>query len=162
LVDSFNRIQEVVREAVEGLTEEQLAYRADGDANSIAWLVWHLSRVQDDHIAEAAGVEQVWTAGGWEKRFNLPLDRLATGYAHSSAEVGSVKAGARDLLDYHDAVFAQTLSYVRTLTDEDLTRVVDTSWDPPVTLSVRLVSVISDDLQHAGQAAFVRGLLDHA
>ncbi len=162
LVDSFNRIQEVVRGAVEGLTDEQLTYRADEDANSIAWLVWHLTRVQDDHIAEAAGVEQVWTAAGWEKRFNLPLDRLATGYAHGSTEVNLVKASAAELLEYHDAVHSQTIAYLRTLTDDDLTRVVDTSWDPPVTLSVRLISVISDDLQHAGQAAFVRGLLDRA
>lgn len=162
LVDSFNRIQEVVQEAVEGLTDEQLTYRVDDGANSIAWLVWHLSRVQDDHIADVAGVEQVWTAGGWEKRFNLPLDRLATGYAHGSNEVAAVKAVAKDLLEYHDAVHAQTLQYVRTLTDADLPRVVDTRWDPPVTLSVRLVSVISDDLQHAGQAAFIRGILDRA
>ena len=45
------------------------------------------------------------------------------------------------------------------LTDADLPRVVDERWDPPVTLGVRLVSVISDCLQHAGQAAFVRGIL---
>jgi uncharacterized damage-inducible protein DinB len=162
LVDAFNRVKEVVSEAVEGLTDEQLAYRVDADANSIAWLVWHLSRVQDDHIADVAGVEQAWTAGGWEKRFNLPFDRLATGYAHGSAEVASVRVSAADLLEYHDAVHAQTVAYVRTLTDADLPRVVDTAWDPPVTLSVRLLSVISDDLQHAGQAAFIRGLLDRA
>jgi len=162
LVDAVNRVKEVVYEAVEGLTDEQLAYRVDEDANSIAWLVWHLSRVQDDHIADVAGIEQVWTAGGWQKRFNLPLDRLATGYAHGSKEVASVRASAQDLLEYHDAVCEQTIAYVRTLTDADLPRVVDTAWDPPVTLSVRLVSVISDDLQHAGQAAFIRGLVDRA
>jgi hypothetical protein len=39
--------------------------------------------------------------------------------------------------------------------------VVDASWDPPVTLGVRLVSVISDDLQHAGQAAYLRGMIEY-
>ena len=63
------------------------------------------------------------------------------------------------LLGYFEAVHQRTLSYVRGLSDGDLTRVVDTSWDPPVTLAVRLVSVLSDDLQHAGQAAFLRGIL---
>ena len=65
----------------------------------------------------------------------------------------------RWLRAYHDAVYARTIEYVRTLQDADLDRVVDTSWDPPVTLGVRLVSVVNDDQQHVGQAAFVRGLL---
>ncbi len=63
------------------------------------------------------------------------------------------------LIDYHDAVHAKTLRYVRKLVDADLARVVDDSYDPPVTLASRLISVLSDDLQHAGQAAFVRGLI---
>ena len=51
------------------------------------------------------------------------------------------------------------MAYLATLDDDDLDRVVDTRWDPPVTVGVRLVSVIADDLQHVGQAAYVRGLL---
>ena len=51
---------------------------------------------------------------------------------------------------------------MRGLTDRDLDRVVDERWDPPVTLGVRLVSVISDDLQHAGQAALIRGIFDRS
>jgi uncharacterized damage-inducible protein DinB len=159
LADAFDRIREEVHAAVDGLTEEQLAFRVDGDANSIAWLVWHLTRVQDDHVSEVAGVEQVWTAGGWAQRFGLPFGRLATGYEHGSADVAAVRAGAELLTGYHDAVFEHTERYVRTLSDTDLPRVVDESWDPPVTLGVRLVSVISDDLQHVGQAAFIRGIL---
>jgi hypothetical protein len=160
LVDAFGRIREVVHEAVEGLTPEQLAFRVDGKANSIAWLVWHLTRVQDDHVADAAQREQVWTSQGWAERFGLPFDPLATGYGHSSDDVAAVRVSSGDLLiGYHDAVYEQTIRYVRGLSDTDLDRIVDVSWDPPVSLGVRLVSVISDDLQHAGQAAFVRGLV---
>ena len=143
---------------VDGLGAEDLTYRADPDANTIAWLVWHLTRVQDDHIADVAGLEQVWTAQAWFDRFELPFDPAATGYGHTSTDVGAVRVSAELLAGYHDAVCEQTLGYVRTLSDGDLERVVDPSWDPPVTLAVRLVSVISDDLQHAGQASFVKGL----
>ncbi len=136
-----------------------LAYRLDPEANSIAWLVWHLTRVQDDHVAEAAQLEQVWTSKGWAEKFGLPFGRLATGYEHSSGEVADVEADAELLTAYHDAVYEQTIRYAGTLTDADLPRVVDESWDPPVTLGVRLVSVISDDLQHVGQALFIRGIL---
>jgi uncharacterized damage-inducible protein DinB len=160
LTDAFERIREVVHEVVDGLTSEQLGHRIDDDANSIAWLVWHLTRVQDDHIAAVMGTEQVWTAECWAERFSLPLDLADTGYGHSSDQVASVQVASGDLLTgYYDAVHAKTVAYVSGLKDGDLTRIVDPGWDPPVTLSVRLVSVISDDLQHAGQAAIIRGIL---
>ena len=161
VVDAFNRVREVVHEAVDGLTAEQLAHRADPEANSIGWLVWHLTRVQDDHVADAAGTEQVWTSDGWADRFALPLDRMDTGYGHSSADVAAVRVPSPDLLTgYHDAVHERTVGYLSGLTEADFARVVDTRWDPPVTLAVRLVSVIADDLQHAGQAAFLRGVVE--
>jgi hypothetical protein len=160
LIDAFGRVHEVVHEVVEGLTPRELAFRADARANSIAWLVWHLTRVQDDHVADAAKVEQVWTSQGWVERFGLPLDPLDTGYAHRTSEVAAVQAPAKLLVGYHDAVHQQTTRYVEGLTDADLDRIVDRSWNPPVSLGVRLVSVIADDLQHAGQAAFIRGVAE--
>ncbi len=161
LVDAFGRIRESVHAAVAGLTAEQLAYRVDSDANSIAWLVWHLTRIQDDHIADVAKTEQIWTSGEWVERFGLPFSRLAHGYGHTSADVAAVRVESADLLTgYHDAVHEQTVRFVSGLTDADLPRVVDERWDPPVTLAVRLVSVISDGLQHAGQAAFIRGVAE--
>ena len=84
LVDMFERIRDDVHGAVRGLTPDQLAVRIDPDTNSIAWLVWHLPRIQDDHVAGAAPVEQVWTSAGWIERFGLPFEPWATGYGHSS------------------------------------------------------------------------------
>ncbi|MFC6594039.1 mycothiol transferase [Kitasatospora paranensis] len=160
LADAFDRIRETVHGAVRGLGPDDLAARLDGGANTVAWLVWHLTRIQDDHVADVAGAEQLWTADGWADRFALPLPPGDTGYGHGPDEVAAVRVGSADLLTgYHDAVHARTAAYVRTLRDTDLGRVVDERWDPPVTLGVRLVSVVSDDLQHAGQAAFVRGAL---
>lgn len=159
LIDGFDRVRETVHEAVDGLKPDDLAFRLDEEANSIAWLIWHLTRIQDDHIADVAGLEQVWTAKDWVGRFGLPLDRMDHGYGHDSSEVAVVRVSGELLTGYHDEVYQQTVDYVRGLTDADLPRIVDTRWDPPVTLGVRLVSVISDDLQHAGQAAFVRGIL---
>ena len=158
LADAFGRIQETVHEAVRDMTSSQLAARLDRDANSIAWLCWHLTRVQDDHVAGAFGVPQVWTEYG--KRFELPFAASDIGYGHSSEEVAEVTVLSGDLLTgYQDAVHEQTIRLVSGITDGDLSRVVDEAWDPPVTLSVRLVSVISDCLQHAGQAEFIRGIL---
>ncbi|MFF4341329.1 DUF664 domain-containing protein [Kitasatospora sp. NPDC001540] len=160
LVDGFGRIEEAVNQAVEGLSEEQLAARLDPDANTIAWLVWHLTRVQDDHLADAFDSAQVWTADGWRDRFGLPFPAEATGYGFHSDQVAAVRAPADLLLGYFDAVHTRTRRHIASVTDEDLDRVVDTRWTPHVTLGVRLVSVIADCHQHAGQAAFVRGVLE--
>lgn len=159
LIDAFGRIREIVHGAVDGLTEDQLTYRPGPEANSIAWLVWHLTRIQDDHVADVAGTGQTWPE--WTGRFDLPFRVRDTGYGHDAAAVGKVRVPADLLIGYHDATHARTVEYVSGVTDDDLQRVVDERWDPPVTLGVRLVSVVSDDLQHAGQAAFVRGLLPH-
>lgn len=160
LIDAFGRIREVVHRVVDGLSPDDLAVRIDGDANSIGWLIWHLTRIQDDHLAHAAETEQVWTADGWADRFDLPFDRLATGYGQTSDEVAALRVASGSLLaDYHDAVHLRTTEFVGRCTDSDFERVIDRSWDPPVTLGVRLVSVVSDNLQHVGQAAFVKGIL---
>ncbi|WP_329571485.1 mycothiol transferase [Kitasatospora sp. NBC_01266] len=160
LVDAFDRVKEAVHEAVQGLAPKQLTARLDPEANSVAWLVWHLTRVQDDHLAELMGNEQVWTADGWREKFDLPFPPQVIGYGQSSAEVAQVQVTSRRLLTgYYDAVHRRTLGFVRTVTAEQLDQVVDEAWTPPVTLGVRLVSVIAEDLQHAGQAAFIRGVL---
>src|SRR5215469_1307484 len=161
LVDGLDRGREVVHDVATGLTAEQLTYRPAPAANSICWLIWHLTRVQDDHIAEVSGREQVWAADGWASRFGLPPGSADTGYGHNPDQAAGITVTSPDVLtSYHDAVYQQSVAFVRTITDADLDRIVDERWDPPVTLGVRLVSVIDDDAQHAGQAAYVRGLLE--
>jgi uncharacterized damage-inducible protein DinB len=160
LIDGFGRIREVVHESLDGLGGDQLTARPGPDANSIAWLVWHLARVQDDHVADVAGTEQIWTAHDWHRRFGLPFPPADIGYGHSSADVAAVQVDDPKLLTgYYDAVHEHTVAYLGGLDEAALDEIVDERWDPPVTLGVRLTSVLSDDLQHAGQAAYVRGLL---
>lgn len=160
LIDGLGRVRDNVHAVLDGLGAAELAFRPEPTANSIAWLVWHLTRVQDDHLADLTGAEQVWTSEGWFERLGLPFDPAATGYGQSADDVAAIVLDSGALLGgYHDAVFERTVAYVSTLTDADMDRVVDESWNPPVTLAVRLVSVIDDDAQHVGQAAYVRGLV---
>ncbi|HUZ09265.1 MAG TPA: DUF664 domain-containing protein [Acidimicrobiales bacterium] len=161
LVDSFGRIRQAVHGTVDGLTPEQLGLRPEAGSNSIAWLVWHLTRIEDDHLAAVAQAEQVWTSGGWSERFALPFGQEETGYGHGPDDVAAVIVESGTLLTgYHDAVHEETLRYVTRLTGPELDRIVDTRWDPPVSLGVRLVSVLADGLEHAGQAAYVRGMIE--
>lgn len=159
LVESLERVLESGAAVVDGLSADQLAHRPAPDANPIGWLVWHLARVQDDHVADVAGIEQVWTSQGYAARFGLPFEDADIGYGHSSEQVGQVRAESELLASYLAAVHEQSVGFLRGLGEGDLDRIVDERWDPPVTLGVRLVSVVNDDTQHVGQAAYVRGLL---
>ncbi|WP_026411436.1 mycothiol transferase [Actinomadura oligospora] len=157
--DLYGRIPPLVRDAVAGLDPTELATPPEPGANTIGWLVWHLARVQDSHIAELLGKEQVWQTGDIAARFDLPADPGNTGFGHTPDDVAEVQPTAELLVEYYDAVHARTEEYIGGLTPDALDVVVDERWKPPVTLGVRLVSVADDCLEHAGQAAYVRGLL---
>lgn len=158
--EAFGRIPGLVTRAVKDLTPEQLRQAPAEGANTIGWLVWHLARIQDGHVADLLDEEQVYLTGDWAPKFGLKPDPSDNGYGHSAGEVAAVRPASWQVLaDYYAAVHERTLAYLAGRSAADFDQVVDEAWDPPVTLAVRLVSVINDDVQHAGQAAYVRGLL---
>jgi hypothetical protein len=163
LSDLYGRIPPLAQAAVADLDADQLARTPVAGTNSIAWLVWHLARVQDHHISDVLDADQLWVTDGWADGFGLAPDPANTGYGHSAAEVATVRPeGPAVLLEYLDAVDARTRKLLEGLAPADLDRVVDRGWDPPVTLGVRLVSIADDCLQHAGQAAYLRGLFQRS
>ena len=160
IIDGLNRVEEDLKAALEGLTAEQLAFRPAEHANSVAWLAWHLTRVEDDHISELAGRPQAWVEAGWHARFGKPADPVDTGFGYKAEDVAKIRPdGPEVLVEYYDAVHKRSLDYLNKLTCADMDRIVDTRWDPPVTAGVRLMSVVNDCTQHVGQAAYVRGLI---
>jgi uncharacterized damage-inducible protein DinB len=160
LTDAFDRIRELYVDIADDLAPDAAHHRPEGTGNSIAWLLWHTARVQDDHVAGLAGNRQAWH-DGWVEAFALPLDVDDIGYGHTSEQVEAVRIeDFGPLVEYHQAVHRLTLDYLGRVDADELDRVVDRRWDPPVTAGVRLVSVVGDCLQHLGQAAYVKGLLN--
>jgi Protein of unknown function (DUF664) len=160
LLDLYGRTPPIVAEATEGLDRDQLAWAPVPGANSIAWLVWHLTRVQDHHVSELLHEEQIWTTGEWAPQCGLAPDPHNTGYGHGPDDVAAVRPDSPGvLIGYLDEVDARTRRMLEGLREADLDRIVDDRWDPPVTLGVRLISIADDCLQHAGQAAYLRGLV---
>jgi hypothetical protein len=161
ILDGLSRIEEHMRAYLDGLSPEQLVFRPHAEANTIAWLAWHLTRVQDHHLSDLAGRPQAWIEQGWHARFDRPADARDTGFGNTSEQAGRLRpSSAQVLIDYYQAVHARSLEYVRGLACSDLDRELDEHWDPPVTVGVRLVSVLDDCMQHSGQMAYVRGLLE--
>jgi uncharacterized damage-inducible protein DinB len=160
--DGLARVEESVRMVLDGLSAEQLVFRPAQHANSIAWLAWHLTRVEDDHVSELAGRPQAWIEDGWHARFGRPADADDTGFGHTPDEVASIRPpNGRLLIEYHEAVHRRSLAYLEGLSCQDMDRVIDTQFNPPVTVGVRLVSVVNDCTQHVGQMAYVRGLAEN-
>jgi len=161
LLELFGRLPPLVREAVDGLDADALGTAPEPGANPIGWLVWHATRVQDHHVSDVRDAEQEWVTNNWGPRFGVESEPQNLGYGHTPAQVAAIRPESADVLvAYFDAVWPVTRAYLEGLTEPDLDRIVDTRWDPPVTLGVRLISVADDSLQHVGQAAYVRGLLD--
>ncbi len=163
LEDAAQRPSQVAGEVLEGITEDALNRMPGDKHNSIAWLIWHAARQQDVQIAHLSGEEQVWTAQGWDGKFDLGRGTSDFGFGDSPEDVARVRVSDPDLLQgYQDAVTAATVDYLRSLSDADLDEIIDDSWDPPVTRGVRIVSTIDDAAQHLGQAAYVRGLVQNS
>ncbi len=162
LLDAYDRVRQSVHAVLDRVPEAHLTTPPAEGANTVAWLVWHLTRILDDHVCGAFEEEQVWTSGGWYERFALPFPPEAHGYGQSYDDVLAVRPTAADLLGYFDATHERAVGLLAGVGPADLDRVVDEAWDPPVTLAVRLVSVVNDCLQHAGQAAYARGILQRA
>jgi hypothetical protein len=159
LLELYGRIPPLARDAIDGVDLERLTESPTPGANTIAWLIWHLARVQDHHVAEIMATDQIWVGGDWAARFGLDPDPSNTGYGHSATDVAAVRPTTPEvLLEYLDAVDSRTRTMLKDLVESDLDRIVDERWDPPVTLGVRLVSIADDSLQHVGQAAFARGM----
>ena len=163
LQDAIGRIRTLVRSAARDLGPDALAYRPAPEANSIAWLLWHLTRVQDSHLAEIIGDDQVWASGAWAGDLDRSPDPSDTGYGHTPDEVATVRPGGPDgLVAYHEAVAARTLAWLASVSEGELERIIDRSYDPPVSVGVRVTSVVSDNLQHAGQAHYLRGIVQNS
>ncbi len=159
LFDAYSHIRRIVHQAADGLSQEQLAYRPEEGSNSIAWLIWHLTRIQDSHLAPVTQLDEAWLNEDWSERFGLP-GSSSIGYGDGPAEVAAIRPDGELLLGYHDRVSGRVLDYLGTVDADELDRIVDTSYDPHVKAGVRLISVTSDNLQHAGQARYLRGMIE--
>ncbi len=158
IADALSRVGDTLHRALQGVDAETLRRMPSSDANSMAWLAWHLTRVQDNHFSDLAEREAAWTAEGWHERFGMPPAN-DIGFGWTPIQVADFSVGSADLLLAHyDAVLARSKEYLASLRPDDLDRVLDEPrWDPRPTVAVRLVSVVNDNTQHAGQVIYLRG-----
>ena len=161
VIAALDRNQQVLAMTLDGMTPDQMAFRPSEASNSLAWLAWHLTRVQDRELSGLSGQEQAWTADGWHTKFGKESDPDETGMGYTPEQVAATNPPTQLILDYHTAVVERSKAYLAPLTHEDLARELDEpQWNPAPTVGVRLVSILSDNAQHVGQMAYVRGIIE--
>ena len=160
LKSGFGNVLRVLEYTLDGLSEEDLNWQPKPDSNSIGWLAWHLTRWQDVMVSGLSGMEQVWTKDGWYKKFGRKADDKDHGMGHKAEDLAGFKSpDAATLLGYQRAVLERNNGYFETVTPADLDKVFEgTPFDPPPTVGMMLMGTLSDGLQHAGQASYIRGL----
>ena len=159
LIEAYTHINRIVHQAVDDLSQEQLAYRPEDGSNSIAWLVWHLTRVQDNNLRDVTQLDEAWLTEDWSERFGM-AGSTGIGFGDSPDDVAAMRPPRAILLGYHDRVAGRVLDYLPTVDADELDRIVDTNYDPHVTAGIRLMSVVQDNTQHAGQARYLRGMIE--
>lgn len=161
LIDGYGRIYEELQRALSGLSQGDLDHQPKPDCNSMGWLAWHLIRVQDGQIADLMDAEQVYIKDGWYSEFNRQPEPEDVGFGHSSEQVAAFKSpDVSVIMNYEKEVLERVKSFINSLSAEDLDRELNEPWFQPLpNVGVRLISIMSDALQHTGQIAYVRGLL---
>ena len=162
VADALGRINRVLHRAMDGIPAGVLNRQPTPESNSMAWLAWHLCRVQDHHISDLLGIPQLWIADGWHEKFGMARDESETGTGHTLEQVAALKVDSAELsLGYADAVLARSKQYLATVKPEDLdAEINEPQYSPLPIVGVRLVSIISDNTQHAGQVMYARGLVE--
>ena len=158
---ALQRNWDMVSTAVDGVDDDTLKRMPNDESNSMAWLVWHMTRVEDRFIhARFQDAGQLWTAGGWHDKFGMESDPDEFGIGWSTQQVAEWPCPSREvLMGYYDAVNAAARSYIQGLDADGLQRRVPAPGPAGSTMSVAdaLGILVWDNVVHGGQVAYIRG-----
>jgi len=153
----IKRSYDWIKLACDDLTEDQMHYQSTPDSNSIAWMVWHSSRIKDQVTASIVGESEVWLADGWAERFGIAPE--ANGIGDRPEQVTSFRVRSDFLLGYADAAHNVTIQRLSKILPAQLAQpsryvLGDTR---PVWRSLQ--GMLGDAYSHAAQVSYLRGMI---
>ena len=161
LLIAHQRNWEMIDAALETLDDSLLARQPAENCNSVAWIMWHMSRVVDTFIhTRLQGLPQLWLQSGWAQKFGMDADPEDRGVGWTGEQVAAWKAPAKDVqLGYYQAVKEEAEKYISSLSDGDLQVVSVIPPTPePRSVAAALGQMTWDAVAHGGQIAYLRGL----
>ena len=122
LLTAHERNWEMIETALEGLDEGTLSRQPSEQCNSIAWLLWHMSRVLDMVVhSRTRDRPQLWITEGWHKKFGMSDDAEDRGVGWTAAQVSGWRPPPLEVqMDYYYAVKAATKDFLTSATPAEL------------------------------------------
>ena len=156
--------RELVLKVVDGLSDDQLAWRPAPRAHSMGWTVWHLARCADKFAAELAGTAEIWARERLAAEWGLAdvvLGSNGTGTGVDDDTAATLRPPSKDrLLDYTRRSFAALDAVVDRFDADAVAREQTTFFfDDPAPIGRAFVTSIAHDNRHLGELEYVKGLL---
>ena len=152
---SLEQSQGYLTGALDGLTQEESAWKPGAESNNVAFILWHTVRVEDFFVNRIIRREKdVYGAEGWQEKLGTP-DK-AFGFTLEELQTWPVPK-LEVLRDYANAVREKTLAFINSIPSEKLDEVPrpDRSPDP---IGVSLGHMATEIALHVGQLCYLRGL----
>src|SRR5438067_1221658 len=115
---TFNRSVSNYKQAIEGLSEEQVFWQPAPESNSIGWLGWHFTRRKDYYTSHLVDERQVWETERWYQKFGM--NAVETGTGHSAAEVKAFHPPLDLLLGYIEGMNAIAVTRLDRIKEDTL------------------------------------------
>lgn len=161
ILHSFNESESALTKAVEGLTQEELIRQPQPGANHIAFILWHMVRVEDWFFHYMfQHVPQLWESERFYDKMNLPEDPRITGFGYTAEQVSSFPyVQLRDLMAYSKAVRAETIHYLHNLDSTKFDEIVKSRLFGEVSIGHLISHLLVELAQHIGQIAYIREIV---
>lgn len=157
LKTGFSECSEHLDNALNDLTPEERRFQPTPESNHIDFILWHMVRAEDTLLNLAIlRRPELWERESWAEKLGI-FDE-GNGYGFSSEQSSGIAAYPLDgLMEYRGAVRAETIGYIDSLTEADLSHLPNPR-RPEFPVGETLKHIIVEISQHVGQIAYIRGM----
>ncbi len=155
ILNSLEQSQGYLTEALDGLTQEEAAWSPGVECNSITFILWHLSRVEDFFVNRVIQRQkELYEAENWQEKLGTPVKA----YQYTVEELQAWPAPKLEVLrEYANSVREKTLALIQSIPPEKLSELARPD-RPPDTIGGILGRISTEIAMHVGQIAYLRGV----
>lgn len=155
LLRSLEESHGYLTKALNGLTQEEATWSPSPECNSIAFILWHMIRVEDFFVNRVIQHEkELYETKKWQEKLGTP----AKAYGYTVEELKAWPAPKLEILrEYANSVQENTLAFLNSIPNERLSEVPRPDRSPD-SIGVMLEHLITEIALHVGQIAYLRGV----
>jgi len=163
LQQAFHLAHQGLRIAVKRLSTEQILWRPQEGANSIAFYLWHIPRTTDFYLhRRILGGTEIWASQEWEKTLPVLTEGSSSGIGtgFTDQQVGAMPALAvSTYVSYLDAVESALYDWLGDQTPEQLDAEIQREGFQKAQVLRVLLSALGHTHGHTGEIGYIKGLM---